>query len=267
MPILKTPDATAVSPLPARTHTALDLGTLRPQQDADDIPVVVGERVHGPARVSVVPTAPPLIEDTSVMPPLSVMNSRSSSSSSSTAPTMGKTGSWYVPGCGSAVATGGTRFEEGTVLQRPSASLRDAVVKGATRGGLSTAGEEEAVVADGGPVLVACGQGESMYDVKGCLSSWVFAGGVAAEGKAKKVNSSEASGSKAGAGSGSWVLRSRTTAAGEGGVMCSACVSVSDWDEGGALRPRMLITGGKDSVLREWEVSEGCPRLSAELPG
>lgn len=32
-------------------------------------------------------------------------------------------------------------------------------------------------VADGGPVLVACGQGKSMYDVKGCMSSWVLVGG------------------------------------------------------------------------------------------
>lgn len=32
-------------------------------------------------------------------------------------------------------------------------------------------------VADGGPVLIACGQGKSMYDVKGCLSSWVLLNG------------------------------------------------------------------------------------------
>lgn len=231
--------------------------TPRQQQDADNIPVVIGERVHGPTRVSVVPTAPPLTEEPSVIPPPSIMNSRSSSFSSSTAPTMIKTGSLYVPGCGAAVGTGGTRFsEEGTVPQRPSANLRNT----AEKGGVSNAGEGDLVVADGGPVLVACGQGESMYDVKGCVSSWVLAGGVTAEGKAKKVNNSEA-------GSGSWVLRSRTTAAGEGGVMCSACVPVSDWGAGGALGPRMLITGGKDSVLREWEVSEGRPRLSAELPG
>lgn len=227
------------------------------QQDADSIPVVVGERVYGPTRVSVVPTAPPLAQNISVIPPPSIMNSRSSSSSSSAAPTMGKTGSLYVPGCGLAVATGGTRFsEEGTVSQRLTASLQNTVVKG----GVSNAGEEEPVVADGGPVLIACGQGESMYDVKGCVSSWLLAGGGTAEEKAKDVKISEA-------GSGSWVLRSKTMAAGEGGVMCSACVPVSDWGEGGTLGPRMLITGGKDSVLREWEVSEGRPRLSAELSG
>lgn len=37
--------------------------------------------------------------------------------------------------------------------------------------------EDGQYVADGGPVLIACGQGKSMYDVKGCLSSWVLRGG------------------------------------------------------------------------------------------
>lgn len=37
--------------------------------------------------------------------------------------------------------------------------------------------EDERYVADGGPVLIACGQGQSMYNVKGCLSSWVLRGG------------------------------------------------------------------------------------------
>lgn len=36
-------------------------------------------------------------------------------------------------------------------------------------------------IADGGPVLVACGQGKSMYNVKGCMSSWVLVGGGGGE--------------------------------------------------------------------------------------
>lgn len=36
--------------------------------------------------------------------------------------------------------------------------------------------EDGQYVNDGGPVLLACGQGKSLYDVKGCLSSWVLLG-------------------------------------------------------------------------------------------
>lgn len=63
----------------------------------------------------------------------------------------------------------------------------------------------------------------------------------------------------------SWALRSEVNAAGDGGLMCSACVpSVASGQGEGS---RMLITGGKDSVLREWEVSEGRPRMVAEISG
>ncbi|CAN0430978.1 unnamed protein product, partial [Laminaria digitata] len=63
----------------------------------------------------------------------------------------------------------------------------------------------------------------------------------------------------------SWVLRSECSTAGDGGVVCSACVPSSALGDRG--QPRMLITGGKDSVLREWRVEHGQPRLVAEIAG
>lgn len=42
--------------------------------------------------------------------------------------------------------------------------------------GFSAIGDGQ-YVDKGGPVLLACGQGKSLYDVKGCLSSWVLLGG------------------------------------------------------------------------------------------
>ncbi|CAM9817218.1 unnamed protein product, partial [Ectocarpus fasciculatus] len=51
--------------------------------------------------------------------------------------------------------------------------------------------------------------------------------------------------------------------AGDGGVMCSSCVpSIASGQGSGTL-----ITGGKDSVLREWEIAEGRPRLVAQISG
>ena len=48
-------------------------------------------------------------------------------------------------------------------------------------------------------------------------------------------------------------------------MRCSACVpSVASGQGEGS---RMLVTGGKDSVLREWEVVEGRPRVVAEVSG
>lgn len=54
-------------------------------------------------------------------------------------------------------------------------------------------------------------------------------------------------------------------AAGDGGLMCSACVpSIASGQGEGS---RMLMTGGKDSVLREWAVAEGRPRMVAQISG
>lgn len=65
--------------------------------------------------------------------------------------------------------------------------------------------------------------------------------------------------------SSTWALRSEVNAAGDGGVTCSACVPSVAVGQGAGSR--MLITGGKDSVLREWEIAEGRPRLVAEISG
>ena len=136
---------------------------------------------------------------------------------------------------------------------------------------------------DGGPVLVASGQGRSMYDVKGFLSSWVLAGGGGGGGASGGGGGEKSllGGGNDNAGGGgyideperwgtSWVLRSESSTAGDGGVMCSACVptaAAAAASSGDCGQPRMLITGGKDSVLREWSVEHGQPRLVAEISG
>lgn len=53
--------------------------------------------------------------------------------------------------------------------------FRNHAGRGGGGGGILTV-EDGRYVADGGAVLFACGQGKSMYDVKGCLSSWVLLG-------------------------------------------------------------------------------------------
>ncbi|CAM9317797.1 unnamed protein product [Ascophyllum nodosum] len=200
---------------------------------------------------------------------------------------MEKTGTWSVPGCGRASGTGGTRFTDGD-LSRSSVGLLTAGAKHAPEDVSAVGGGED--VADRGPVLIACGQGQSMYDVKGCLSSWALVGsshyreprdkGLAGgkgggggsskgryggEGVGDKTSDRHGNAGGLELGADSWTLRSKPTAAGDGGVMCSACVPFSEYGE--VLGSRMLITGGKDSVLREWEVVDGRPRLSAEIPG
>ena len=57
-------------------------------------------------------------------------------------------------------------------------------------------------VADGGPVLVACGQGKSMYDVKGCMSSWVLVGGGGGGDQPDAVREKMAASGGAGGGGG-----------------------------------------------------------------
>ena len=252
-------------------------------QDAEDTPVVIGERVGAPILSTVVPTAPPITRASSATP----SGSSSRSSSSRTLQTMEKTGTWSVPGCGRASGTGGTRFTDGD-LSRSSVGLLTAGAKHAPEDVSAVGGGED--VADRGPVLIACGQGQSMYDVKGCLSSWALVGsshyreprdkGLAGgkgggggsskgryggEGVGDKTSDRHGNAGGLELGADSWTLRSKPTAAGDGGVMCSACVPFSEYGE--VLGSRMLITGGKDSVLREWEVVDGRPRLSAEIPG
>lgn len=205
---------------------------------------------------------------------------------------MSHTGTWNVPGCGTAFGTGGRRFAEeragGTAGSMSSSSSlhvsrSDTWGKGKAAGAGKGGGGSAAAmvgdgefVADGGPVLVACGQGQSMYDVKGFMSSWVLVnrgGKNGGAGRGEKSKIAAAGGDadsvvdepQLAGHSPSWALRSEVSPAGEGGFMCSACVpSVAS---GQVLQPRMLITGGKDNVLREWEVENGCSRLVAELIG
>lgn len=183
-------------------------------------------------------------------------------------PVIGQTGTRNVPGCGTFTSARGVLSKEGE--GGGGESLKS--------GGGLAAEEGCRVGDDDGPVLVACGQGRSLYDVKGFLSSWVLAGGGdgaggggSADGGGEKGGGNVGGGAgggyvdKPGRGGTSWVLRSESSTAGDGGVVCSACVpSAAAGDRG---QPRMLITGGKDSVLREWWVEHGQPRLVAEIPG
>ncbi|CAM9132785.1 unnamed protein product [Ectocarpus sp. 12 AP-2014] len=188
-------------------------------------------------------------------------------------PVMTHTGTQNVPGCGTASSTGGRRFGEGAPATMAAGGARQS--RGApfapAGGGGSLPMKDGDYVADGGPVLVACGQGKSMYNVKGCMSSWVLVGGGDGEQPdAVKDKMAAAAGGGAGGGGGggatssqSWALRSEDNPAGDGGVMCSACVpSIASGQASGTL-----ITGGKDSVLREWEIAEGRPRLVAHISG
>lgn len=285
------------------------------QQDgtgpSDDLPVVVGQQVRAPAVGAVVsdsqafavstaqpaPYITPQMSGTGTWTVPGCGTSGGSNSSSGRrapgagggyggvaagddgAPSMTHTGTRRVPGCGTASATGGRRFEgekgasSQNLLHRSSSSGKQA--SGGAFGGV-LAIDDDSYVADGGPVLVACGQGRSMYNVRGCLSSWVLAGGGGGRPLQGSTVAAEKSGSAAGGGgggyvhepepgSGSWALRSEDTPAGDGGIMCSACVpSVAS---GQVMVPRTLITGGKDSMLREWEVADGRPRVVAELAG
>ncbi|CAB1105972.1 unnamed protein product [Ectocarpus sp. CCAP 1310/34] len=183
-------------------------------------------------------------------------------------PVMTHTGMHNVPGCGIASSTGGRRFGEGAPATTAAARGAPFALEG---GGGSLPMKDGDYVADGGPVLVACGQGKSMYKVKGCISSWVLVGGGGGEQPdAVKEKMAAAAGGGAGEGGGggapsnqSWALRSEDNPAGDGGVMCSACVpSIASGQSSGTL-----ITGGKDSVLREWEIAEGRPRLVAHISG
>lgn len=106
-----------------------------------------------------------------------------------------------------------------------------------------------------------------MYDVKGSLSTWVLLGveesekgGGCVEKETKLVAETSAGGA--------WALRSQGTPAGEGGVMCAASLASSPkYFSADQRSPRTLLTGGKDCVLREWRVTDGRPRLMAEIPG
>ena len=71
--------------------------------------------------------------------------------------------------------------------------------------------EDGKYVADGGPVLIACGQGKSMYDVKGCLSSWILRGGGGGGGGGPKdgVQEKLAAAGGGGQGEGSKGMRAR----------------------------------------------------------
>ncbi|CAM9670384.1 unnamed protein product, partial [Ectocarpus sp. 12 AP-2014] len=188
-------------------------------------------------------------------------------------PVMTHTGTQNVPGCGTASSTGGRRFGDGAPATTAAGGARQS--RGApfapAGGGGSLPMKDGDYVADGGPVLVACGQGKSMYNVKGCMSSWVLVGDGGGEQReaVKEKMAAAAGGGAGGSGGGgapssqSWALRSEDNPAGDGGVMCSACVpSIASGQASGTL-----ITGGKDSVLREWEIAEGRPRLVAHISG
>lgn len=204
-------------------------------------------------------------------------------------PTLTHTGIQKVPGCGTTSGTGGRWFGEGLDAAsggagrfgRSGSSTEGdwRVAQGAYSGSLAL--EDGDYVGNGGPVLVGCGYGRSLYDVKGYLSSWVLVGGgqqnlqmPAKLGAIGGAAATKAGGIIVGKEDGvrnpvveasAWALRSEDTPAGDGGVMCSSCVP--SVDSGQRMLPGMLITGGKDSILREWEVAEGRPRLVAELPG
>ncbi|CBJ26794.1 conserved unknown protein [Ectocarpus siliculosus] len=156
-------------------------------------------------------------------------------------PVMTHTGTKNVPGCGTASSTGGRRFGEGAPATTAAGGARQS--RGApfapAGGGGSLPMKDGDYVADGGPVLVACGQGKSMYNVKGCMSSWVLVGG----GGGEQPDA---------------VKEKMATAAGRG---------AGGWGGGGGQASGTLITGGKDSVLREWEIAEGRPRLVAHISG
>lgn len=68
--------------------------------------------------------------------------------------------------------------------------------------------EDGKYVADGAPVLIACGQGKSMYDVKGCLSSWILRGGGGG-GPKDRVQEKLAAAGGGGQGEGSKAMRAR----------------------------------------------------------
>lgn len=215
--------------------------------------------------------------------------------------TMSHTGTWNVPGCGTSTGTGRRRFAEEGIAGAKGSRAGDRKV--------SAMVEDHDFVADGGPVLVACGQGQSMYDVKGFMSSWVLVGAgdiantglrdpgerhaghekaaVDAEHNAgaaptddHAIEALTAAGNSRGGSrddggyshvpehtknNRSWALRSATTPAGEGTMMCSACVPAAV--SGKTALPGMLVTGGKDNMLREWRMVDGRPRLVAELSG
>lgn len=119
------------------------------------------------------------------------------------------------------------------------------------------------------PVFVACGHGTSKYNVQGCISSYVLLrGGMPTKGGGA-VSTGGASAStphELGYASEVWALRCDGSVIGEGGVTCSSSVPRGSSNEAGSS-PRILLTGGKDSMLREWRVTDGRPQLFAEIPG
>lgn len=115
-------------------------------------------------------------------------------------------------------------------------------------------------VDDRAPVMMACGQGKSIYDVKGSMSSYVLVEGDGLAGRSEK-DFVDAAVHKPGA----WALRSEDTGAGDGGIACSSAISDGSVDGGPAART--MLTGGKDCMLREWHVESGRPRLIAEITG
>lgn len=202
-------------------------------------------------------------------------------------PSLTHTGIHIVPGCGTSSGTGGRRFGEGRGAASGDAGRFGGSGSSTKEGGMAMRGAYGGLLAlgdgdyvgDGGPVLVACGYGRSMYDVQGCLSSWVLVGEGRQEGKTNpKLGAFGGPAAKGGGDAGeedgtrfpvlgppAWALRSEATPAGDGGVMCSACIP--SVESGQRMLPRMLVTGGKDMLLREWEVADGRPRLVAEIPG
>lgn len=221
---------------------------------------------------------------------------------------MAKTGTWTVPG------TGTRTYGSFPAAGVHSSGFRKENVGGGGSGRLSAAvvfdgklrlGEGEHVD-ESTPVLLACGQGKSMYDVKGCLSSWVLVTniGVMADGKGGVIGSGATDGvglrkHEGGSGSGGggfdsavnkkladlqlsggprnnsaagrgWALRSEVTPAGDGGIMCASSLPFShelSSGGGGSRAPKTLLTGGKDCILREWRVMDGRPRRVAEISG
>lgn len=206
---------------------------------------------------------------------------------------MTNTGTWAVPGTGTRDYR--TAGAESTSTEFSTAAGGSGM---ASDGRLRLAEEEP--VAEAAPVLLACGQGRSMYDVKGCLSSWVLvrdgvegtagkdgmilgekdhrggSGGGMVMTSPKGVDVHKADLEQQGSGInsagaaalGTWALRSELTAAGDGGVVCSTSLSLSQGSLViGERAPRVLLTGGKDCILREWRVTNGRPRCVAVIRG